>query len=140
MFLNKYFTEMGAHIIPIAASNKVAYHAAAVIASNYLVTLAHCSTTLLETIGFDEKTARTLIYQLMQSSMNNLHQTDSPAQALTGPLARGDTRTIQQHLEAIHTPEIQALYRAAGLATLPMIKQANHVLLELSEKLSDKRW
>ena len=138
MFLNQYFSEMGAHIIPIAASNKSAYHAAAVMASNYLVTLAHCSIELLKNIGIDETDARAMIYPLMQGSLNNLNQTDSPAQALTGPLARGDIKTIERHLEIIHTPQIDALYRAAGLATLPMIQQAKTVLLSLSEKLLAK--
>ena len=135
--LSRSFTEMGAHVMPIVAAQKSTYHAAAVMATNYLVTLANCSIDLLLTAGIDELDAHQMIHRMMQSSLTNLQQTNHPAQALTGPLARGDVKTINQHLQAIKPPHIEALYRAAGLATLPLIQVDKAVLLMLEEELTN---
>jgi len=112
---------MGADVFTLNSEKKTSYHAAAVMASNYLVTLAAEASTLFQASGLSQKDAHNICTQLMQTSLNNLKQTDTPHQALTGPLLRGDVQTIQQHLDAISSEKTNMLYRAAGLATLPLI-------------------
>lgn len=136
--LTTLFTTLGAQVMPITAAKKRTYHAAAVMASNYLVTLAGCAVELLMEAGLPEKQAQGMAQRLMQSSLTNLHNTNHTADALTGPLARGDLNTIDQHLHAIKTPHIQALYRAAGLATLPLTHLDHEVLNALRIRLNER--
>lgn len=120
--LTPLFQALGAQCIPIEASQKAAYHAAATMAANYLVTLAAESLGLLEKAGINELLAKQMLHRLMRSSLDNIEQAKSMEQALTGPLCRGDIATIEKHLQAIDSPDTVALYRAAGLATLPLTR------------------
>jgi predicted short-subunit dehydrogenase-like oxidoreductase (DUF2520 family) len=48
-----------------------------------------------------------------------------PAEALTGPIARGDADTVRAHLAALRkAPAAAGLYRAVGLATLEIARRA----------------
>jgi predicted short-subunit dehydrogenase-like oxidoreductase (DUF2520 family) len=114
------FTTLGANILTIKPEAKAGYHAAACMASNYLITLASCSEQLLLKAGFTAEAARIIIEKLMQSSLDNLKLISSISEALTGPLMRGDTETLSLHLDAIDDPLLNNFYRAAGLATLPL--------------------
>lgn len=134
--LSTLFSKLGARLIPIQVSAKVNYHTAAVIASNYLVTLAATAMELFIDAGIEKPIARQMTENLMTSSLDNIKASATFAEALTGPLARGDLKTIERHLAALNTPAIAALYRAAGIATLPLttlkpsVKQSLNKLLE----------
>lgn len=119
-WLDHSFTQLGAHVFTINSEAKAAYHAAACIASNYLITLASCSEQLLLNAGIAPEHAKLLICKLMQGNLNNLQETKLIADSLTGPLMRGDTETLALHLQAIENPIIEKLYKAVGLATLPL--------------------
>lgn len=114
------FTSLGANIITIKPEAKATYHAAACMASNYLITLAACSEELLLNAGITQEQARRMICNLMQGNINNLKETTNISESLTGPLMRGDNKTLSLHLQAIENPTIKELYKAAGLATLPL--------------------
>jgi predicted short-subunit dehydrogenase-like oxidoreductase (DUF2520 family) len=133
--LTTLFTNMGSHIIPIMASKKATYHAAAVMASNYVVTLASCAFDLFHEAGLTDEQAQKITTRLMQSSLANLQSTTHASLALTGPLVRGDINTISMHLNAIQSEPINALYRAAGLATLPLTDLNNPILAALKKQL-----
>lgn len=113
---------MGAQVFTLNPEKKATYHAAAVMASNYLVTLAAEASQLFELSDVPSKNAHEICLQLMQTSLDNLKQTNTPQQALTGPLLRGDVQTIKKHLNAIKLGETKNLYCAAGLATLSLVK------------------
>ncbi|KTD62446.1 Rossmann-like and DUF2520 domain-containing protein [Legionella shakespearei] len=112
--------QLGANVIRIKPEAKVIYHAAAVIASNYLITLASCSEALLEQAGISQQQARSMMCHLMQGNLDNMQQAQDLRDALTGPLMRGDIATLALHLQAIGDPVVNNLYKAAGLATLPI--------------------
>ena len=133
--LTTLFTEMGASIIPISALKKSVYHAAAVMASNYVITMAGCAAALFMEAGLPAIQAKKITQDLMQNSLDNLHNASHVADALTGPLARGDVNTIYKHLNAIKSPDINALYRTAALATLPLTQLDNDVLMAIKEQL-----
>lgn len=120
-WLKPSFERLGAHIITIKPEAKTSYHAAACIAANYLVTLAHCSEELFVQSGIDAEQAREITASLMQSSLDNIQNADSTAQALTGPLMRGDLQTLGLHLQALENPVIKNLYQTLGLATLDLV-------------------
>lgn len=119
-WLNSAFLQLGANVIRIKPEAKIIYHAAAVIASNYLITLAACSETLLEKAGINPQQARSMICNLMQGNLDNMQHTQELRDALTGPLMRGDIATLDLHLQAIADPVMNNLYKTAGLATLPI--------------------
>lgn len=130
-WLTHAFTQLEANLIAIEADTKVAYHAAACMASNYLITLAACSEELFLHAGINPQQSRQMMVNLMQGNLNNLLQTPHIAESLTGPLARGDLQTIALHLQAIENPEIKRLYQSAALSTLPLTQLS----LETKEKI-----
>ena len=87
---------VGARTVNIPVGAKPAYHAAAVIASNFPVVLAAIATRVLAQRGIDEHTAQQVVAQLMAAAVHNLAQ--GPAmQVLTGPAVRGDDDVIAAH-------------------------------------------
>jgi len=133
--LTPLWQAMGAHVFKLNAEKKATYHAAAVMASNYLVTLAAEANQLFEASGVPPENAQAICMQLMQTSLDNLKQTDTLKKALTGPLVRGDIQTIQKHLDAIKLEQTKNLYCTAGLATLPLTDLDDESLTALKKIL-----
>ncbi|TYT73588.1 Rossmann-like and DUF2520 domain-containing protein [Desulfobotulus mexicanus] len=119
---------LGAKGITIAADAKVLYHTAAVVASNYLVTLMDFSFDLLEASGIKGSDAMTFLTPLISGTLANLEKMPAEA-ALTGPVVRGDAATLRRHLEAINEkrPLRSDLYKALGRATLNLAVKGNHL-------------
>lgn len=103
----------------IKAEDKPLYHAAAVVASNYLVSLVHLSATIYQRLGLDEEQAMDALFPLIQGTLNNIAKS-GPAAALTGPVARGDGTTLKGHMKALRKLDwrVQEAYRALGLYTV----------------------
>jgi predicted short-subunit dehydrogenase-like oxidoreductase (DUF2520 family) len=112
---------LGMHPVRLAPGAKAAYHAGAVIASNYVVVLASLAEGLARRAGIPPAEARALYLPLMQGTVANLAL--GPASALTGPVRRGDAATVSRHLAAL-APEDRALYRALGLVALGLAREA----------------
>jgi predicted short-subunit dehydrogenase-like oxidoreductase (DUF2520 family) len=87
-----------------------AYHAGAAIASNYLVTLHRAASRLFELAGAPPAA----LVPLMTRTIENGFE-------LTGPIARGDWKTVDAHVRAIHeeAPELEPMYVALAEATRP---------------------
>lgn len=115
---------LGGYPLPLADTHKTVYHAAAVVASNYTVTLAAMAAQLFGTLGTSPEEALRALLPLMRTTLDNLEQQGLP-DALTGPLVRGDTGTVQRHLEALDRVDLRigAFYRCLGHATLPLAQQ-----------------
>ena len=77
---------LGLRAVQVAESDRAAYHAAAAIASNFLITLQDAAAELMATAGLD----REVLLPLARAALENWGRS-GPA-ALTGPVARGDTR------------------------------------------------
>ena len=114
-------TALGGRWIELKAGDKVLYHAAAVITSNYLVTLINLATELWQAFGVPKEEAVTALLPLLKGTVNNIEAIGIP-QCLTGPIARGDNGTIEKHLAALKetTPEVLTTYRELGLKTIPV--------------------
>ncbi len=111
---------IGAITHEIDPNFKAVYHAAAVFASNYIVTLAQQSWLCLLDAGVDKKMAMNLVVNLMQGTVDQICQQSEPAHALTGPIQRGDMATVQLHLNALRLGQQKNLYSILGKATLPL--------------------
>lgn len=114
-------TALNGQWIELKASDKVLYHAAAVMACNYMVTLVKLSTDLWQTFNVSTQTATKALMPLLQGTLNNIANVGIP-QCLTGPIARGDTGTIKKHLSALEkaAPAVLSTYRELGLQTIPV--------------------
>jgi predicted short-subunit dehydrogenase-like oxidoreductase (DUF2520 family) len=101
--------QLGMKPFALDDERRAAYHAAASMASNFLVALEESAAELLEEIGVDD--ARELLGPLVLRSAANWAERGGAA--LTGPIARGDEETVARHLEAIAAarPELADLYR-----------------------------
>ena len=106
---------LGMRPFDVPEESRTAYHAAACIASNFLVALEESAVELLERAGVDD--GRELLSTLVLRSAANW--SERGAAALTGPIARGDETTVAAHLEAIAAadPELLDLYRALAERT-----------------------
>jgi len=100
----------------VREEDRAAYHAAASIASNFLITLEESASALLADAGAGEE-ARELLAPLVLRTAANW--ADHGAAALTGPIARGDEETVERHLAALAetAPELIDLYRALASHT-----------------------
>jgi predicted short-subunit dehydrogenase-like oxidoreductase (DUF2520 family) len=91
---------IGGRAVQIDPSAKTVYHAAAVFASNYLVTVIDAALRAYQAAGVPEAVARELARPLALESMENAFRLGA-APALTGPVARGDMATVQRQHGAV---------------------------------------
>jgi predicted short-subunit dehydrogenase-like oxidoreductase (DUF2520 family) len=103
--------------------NRPLYHAAACIASNYLVALAFLAERLFVRAGLPSDTALEAFMPLVAGAVDNMTRQGTVA-ALTGPLSRGDVTTILSHLQSLseEAPEALPAYEALGSVTLDIIR------------------
>lgn len=102
----------------VSSEQKARYHAALSASANFLVALNHYARSMLESISIPDNLADRLVNQLMLQNLNQLQQF-SPAEALTGPISRGDMHTISKHWHSLTTQE-QNLYQALAIQTLKL--------------------
>ena len=114
-------TALDGHWIELKASDKVIYHAAAVIACNYVVTLVKLATDLWQAFSIPPQQATQALLPLLRGTISNIDAIGIP-QCLTGPIARGDSGTIKKHLSALEevAPAALSTYRELGLQTIPI--------------------
>ena len=104
--------ELSGYSLAIPVTRRPLYHAAAVVASNYLPALLAMAARLMVHAGVPEEDAVPALIPLMRGTIENIDELGL-AQALTGPVARGDVETVRFHLRSL--PEREAgPYRALG--------------------------
>jgi len=129
-------TALDGHWVELKASDKVVYHAAAVIACNYMVTLVKLATDLWQTFNVPPHQATQALLPLLRGTINNIDTVGIP-QCLTGPIARGDTGTIKKHLDALQkvAPTVLSTYRELGLQTIPIALSKGRIDHHKAEEL-----
>jgi predicted short-subunit dehydrogenase-like oxidoreductase (DUF2520 family) len=105
---------LGMRAAEIADEDRAAYHAAASIASNFVVTLEAAAERIAASAGAD----RELLVPLVRAAVENWAAL-GPERALTGPVARGDEATVAAQREAVgeRAPELLRLFDALVDAT-----------------------
>jgi predicted short-subunit dehydrogenase-like oxidoreductase (DUF2520 family) len=105
---------LGMRATRVADEDRAAYHAAASVASNFLVTLEGAAERLAATAGVD----RELLAPLVRAAVENWAGRGAE-RALTGPIARGDEETVARQREAVaeRTPDLVPLFDALVEAT-----------------------
>lgn len=105
-WLQRAFTAIGGRCFEIASADKPLYHAAAVFSSNFTVVLQGLAQDAWRSAGVPEDLMRPLTEALLKSTVDNVLAL-GPAQALTGPAARGDTAVVKQQGDVVarwHAP------------------------------------
>jgi predicted short-subunit dehydrogenase-like oxidoreductase (DUF2520 family) len=100
--------ELGLEPFALDDSDRALYHAGAVVAASYLVTLHQAAADLVEAAGAPREALIPLMSRVIENDFE-----------LTGPAVRGDWETVEAHLAAIRErkPELEPLYRALADAT-----------------------
>ncbi len=128
--LKEMAARLGGHSVVLEAKDKVLYHASAVIACNYLVTLVKMATELWETFGVSSPEATRALAPLLRGTLNNMVNIGFP-NCLTGPIARGDIGTVKKHMEALKQdrehPTIFYLYQILGMQTIPIALEKGRI-------------
>ena len=109
---------LGMEPFEIPEHGRAAYHAAASIASNFLVTLEAAAERVAAGADLDPDEARALLAPLVRSTVENWVAL-GPGRALTGPVARGDEATVEAQRAAVAAaaPELLALFDELVAAT-----------------------
>ncbi|MFH1943397.1 MAG: Rossmann-like and DUF2520 domain-containing protein [bacterium] len=120
--LNKLAESIGGKPFILSKEKKPLYHAACAMASNYMVALMHLVQTALRGTDGDEGFRRVL--PLVRGTLENIERV-GVERALTGPILRGDTRTVHKHLEALSEldPRLTSPYIVLGKATLRIAEE-----------------
>jgi Uncharacterized conserved protein len=105
-------------MLQINKEAKPLYHAAACILSNYMVTLSYVSGMLLQNAGIGKDEGLKAFMPLLYNTIVNLDKYGAE-NALTGPIARGDTITVTSHIASLDKLDknISDFYRNIGLLT-----------------------
>jgi predicted short-subunit dehydrogenase-like oxidoreductase (DUF2520 family) len=105
---------LGLRPFPLDDASRALYHAGAVVASNYLVTLRRAAGVLLEEAGAPSDALDPLMRRVIENDFE-----------LTGPIERGDWETVDLHADAIrnHRPELEDLYRTLAEATARVARE-----------------
>jgi predicted short-subunit dehydrogenase-like oxidoreductase (DUF2520 family) len=99
-WLHTALSAIGGRCFEIASADKPMYHAAAVFSSNFTVVLQGIAQDAWQTAGVPSELMRPLTEALLKSTVDNVLAL-GPAQALTGPAARGDTAVVQAQGEVV---------------------------------------
>lgn len=115
---------VGAKSFFVPPEKRVIYHAAACMASNYLVALVQSAVELFEKAGVEKEDAVKAVGPLLKTTLENVQQY-GPFKALTGPIVRGDVVTVARHLDQMRilSPKQESIYRILGNKALTMAMQ-----------------
>lgn len=115
------FEDLGNSVHLIKATDKTRYHAAAVFASNLVLSPLENATELLKQCGFTEDDARDALKPLVYGNIENFFNLGAAA-SLTGPVERNDLSTVSDHLHSLDDKRA-ALYRALTWSLIDIAKR-----------------
>mgnify|MGYP001607953151 CR=1 FL=1 len=104
-----------AKTFPVNPVQKTLYHTANVFICNYLTALMDVGLDCYERAGVPRETAIEITRPMIAETIRNI-QTRGTAAALTGPIARGDMKTVEKQMQALRAwnPDYAALYEQLG--------------------------
>ena len=123
--------ELGGEPVWVPEEARPRYHAALSMGSNHLVTLVNDSADVLRAAGVEDP-ARLLTPLLTASLDNALRLGDD---ALTGPISRGDARTVQAHIAALQDTHFLKPYLAMAIRTMQRAYEAGRLSPQQCQEL-----
>lgn len=113
--------------LPVREIDRGLYHAAVSIISNVTKAVAWKAQNWLTHAGLPDTTAAVVTHQLLATTMEDLFRSGA-RQSITGPVVRGDTRTIEAHLDAL---------RESYPADIDVYRVLARTVLELAQERGD---
>lgn len=128
---------LGASPARIEGEKKVLYHAAAAIAAGHVLAVEEAATQLLISLGMVRREAVRALLPLTRQVLENFERLGARA-AWTGPLSRGDYKTVAAHLHALRDSpeEIAAAYEVLNRLAARVLAQDAAKMLDELEKVS----
>ncbi|MCS6940546.1 MAG: DUF2520 domain-containing protein [Roseiflexaceae bacterium] len=119
--LHELARAIGAIPFDLDARHRALYHASAVMVANYTIALYACGVHLLKCAGVSDEVQAHALLPLLRGAVESL-ECAAPAEALTGPIARGDDVTVARHIAALkaQAPQLLPIYRELGRAALSL--------------------
>jgi predicted short-subunit dehydrogenase-like oxidoreductase (DUF2520 family) len=120
---SKLVTAINGIVLPLDGTQMASYHAAAALASNYLVATIDAAAAVLASAGVPADKAAQALIPLAEGALRNIaaHGTTG---GLTGPVRRGDLATVSRHLDAVRDrPELAEIYRVLARRALMIVSR-----------------
>jgi len=136
--------DVGCRPVRIPPQAKALHHAAAVTACNYMTAMLDAAAAIAVAAGIERATALAALAPLVRATIDN-NLSMGPAEALTGPIARGDVQTVRRHVAALRGVDgrLLSLYAAAGLWTVDLARRKGTLAEEhaaaIEQLLTDAR-
>jgi predicted short-subunit dehydrogenase-like oxidoreductase (DUF2520 family) len=123
-------------IIEVPIDLREFYHAACVLASNHLTAMLSVLETMYARMHATQKEFFPVFKPIIMATLGNIELT-SPADALSGPVARGGTETIAKHFEAIrrNAPELLRYFSALTEETVNLALRKGSISPDQAEEL-----
>jgi predicted short-subunit dehydrogenase-like oxidoreductase (DUF2520 family) len=130
--LNAIIRRVGGRPFAVEAGSKALYHAVGVLASPLLVSHLAAAQEAALLAGFTPRQAKRLIEPIVRATLDNFFRR-GPGRSFSGPIARGDVRTIDLHLQALKPhPMLAGVYRSLALYALNTLPAAGREKLRSS--------
>jgi predicted short-subunit dehydrogenase-like oxidoreductase (DUF2520 family) len=124
---------IGARVYVIAGKDKVLYHLSAVFVCNLVSALMYAGKGLMDKINIDFEP----FLPIIKATLNNI-ENKGPLAALTGPIVRGDVKTVKAHLGAIEDMELhKRVYKALSEVAVQMAEERKTIDEKTIEALKD---
>lgn len=129
-----HFEFIGFNAFIVKQQDKPLYHAACVFASNYLTTLMDISMQTAEAAKIDRQQFWKSLQPLINTTLNNISK-EGTSNALSGPIARGDNKTVAKHLYLLGKHKHSSIYADLGKQTLELAIKRGELDQEAIEEL-----
>jgi predicted short-subunit dehydrogenase-like oxidoreductase (DUF2520 family) len=117
--------KLGMEAVHLTPGTKKIYHAAAVTVAGHVTALFDRASQALLHCGFDTELSTRALHQLLQTAVENLDVKEAK-EALTGPVARGDSEVTEAHIAALQTvdPALASLYEELSAIAVELVDRA----------------
>lgn len=133
-FIDKFCDEFQCHyILADEGFNRYLYHAACIFASNFIVIIMKMASELISSCGLSDDDIDYVLYPMMEKTIRNIREKGITS-SLTGPVMRGDSDVIRNHLNAIEDDDIKEIYR---MLVKKNIDYVSHFNIEDIEKVEE---
>lgn len=131
--LKSLISPFEARSIPMSAEQKSAMHLAAVFASNYLVSLMEVVQQITEKNDIED--GLELLRPIVHQTLENIYEKGT-VQSLSGPVARGDHSTLENHFNQMkENPDHAELYRLLGVVAAQVAQKSGQLNAEKTRQV-----
>jgi predicted short-subunit dehydrogenase-like oxidoreductase (DUF2520 family) len=131
--LLKLGKNLGKRVYEIEGEKKILYHLSAVLVCNLLCAILYSAERILEEIDLPLEP----FFPLIETTLSNVKRKGA-LPSLTGPIVRGDTKTVELHIEALKGKALEReVYRTLSLVALEMAKQRCSIDEERIEEMRE---